>query len=194
VADPGAARTRRLVLASGSPRRRELLALLDVAFDVVPADVDETPLPSSSPVDHVLRVAALKAAAGAALCPEALVIAADTVVDLDGEILGKPGSLAEAARMLRLLSGRDHLVHTAVMVARDVELVTTVVSLDDLADADIDRYVATGEPFDKAGAYAIQGRGAVLVREVHGSVTNVIGLPLTELRRLLVAAGLVLGR
>jgi septum formation protein len=182
-----------LVLASGSPRRRELLALLDVAFDVVPADVDETPLPSASPVDHVLRVAALKATAVACVRPDGLVIAADTVVDVDGEILGKPESTAEAARMLRRLSGRGHRVHTAVTVAGDVELVTTVVRFDDLADADIDRYVATGEPLDKAGAYAIQGRGAVFVREVHGSVTNVIGLPLAELRRLLVTAGVALG-
>lgn len=177
------------MLASGSPRRRELLALLGVAFDVVPADVDETPRLAESPVDHVRRVASLKANAVAPRRPDALVIAADTVVDLDGRILGKPDSAAEAARMLRWLSAREHRVHTAVVVADDVEVVTTVVRFDELFDSDIDRYVATGEPLDKAGAYAIQGRGAAFVREVHGSVTNVIGLPLAEVRRLLVAAG-----
>jgi septum formation protein len=179
----------RLVLASGSPRRRELLGLLGVPFDVVSPDVDESPLPGEGPTDHVLRIASAKANAVARRRPESLVLAADTVVDLDDRILGKPVDAADAARMLRALSGREHRVHTGVVVADDAELVTTVVRFDELFPADVERYVATGEPLDKAGAYAIQGAGAAFVREVRGSVTNVIGLPLAEVRRMLIDAG-----
>jgi septum formation protein len=179
----------RLVLASGSPRRRELLGLLGVPFDVVSPDVDESPFPGERPTDHVLRIASAKANVVARRRPESLVLAADTVVDLDDRILGKPVDAADAARMLRALSGREHQVHTGVVVADDVELVTTVVRFDELFPADVERYVATGEPLDKAGAYAIQGAGAAFVREVRGSVTNVIGLPLAEVRRMLIDAG-----
>jgi septum formation protein len=179
----------RLVLASGSPRRRRLLELLGVPFDVLPADVDEAPLPGEAPTRHVLRLASAKANVVAPRCPDGLVVAADTVVDLDGRILGKPTDASDAARMLRALSGREHLVHTGVVVADDVEVVTTVVRFVELFPADVERYVAGGEPLDKAGAYAIQGAAAAFVREVRGSVTNVIGLPLAEVRRLLVEAG-----
>lgn len=184
MADP-----HRLVLASGSPRRRELLALLGVHFDVVPADLDETPRRGEEPTAHVLRLASAKANAVARGNPDGLVVAADTVVDLDGEILGKPVDPDDAARMLRALSGRRHRVHTGVVVADDIELVTSIVHFDELFPTDVDRYVASGEPLDKAGAYAIQGRAAAFIRAVHGSVTNVIGLPLAEVRRMLVEAG-----
>jgi septum formation protein len=163
--------------------------LLGVPFDVVLPDVDEAPREGERPAELVRRIASAKANAVALRRPESLVIAADTVVDLDECILGKPADADDAARMLRALSGREHRVHTGLVVADDVELVTTVIRLDELFPADIERYVATGEPLDKAGAYAIQGRAAAFVREVRGSVTNVIGLPLAEVRRMLIDAG-----
>lgn len=182
-----------LVLASASPRRRELLALLRRPFEVDPADVDETAWPGETPLDYVARVAEAKAAVGAARHPGCLVLAADTTVEVDGVILAKPEDDADAARMLRALSGRPHRVHTHVVVALEgpgvsrgaAATVTSVVVFDDLDDDDIDAYVATGEPRDKAGAYAIQGGAAAFVRSVDGSVTNIVGLPLAELRGLL---------
>jgi septum formation protein len=179
----------RLVLASGSPRRRDLLELLGVPFEVESPDVDETPLPGERPADHVRRIATAKAEAVVLRRPGALIIAADTVVDLDDRILGKPSDAADAAAMLRSLSARDHRVHTALVVGDEIALVTTTVRFDELRTADIERYVASGEPLDKAGAYAIQGAGAAFIRELHGSVTNVAGLPLAELRGLLARAG-----
>jgi septum formation protein len=164
-----------------------------VPFDVVPADVDETALPGEAPIAHVLRLASDKANAVARRRPDGLVVAADTVVDLDGMILGKPADAADAARMLGALSGREHRVHTGVVVADDVELVTSIVHFDELFPAEVERYVASGEPLGKAGAYAIQGRAAAFVRAVRGSVTNVIGLPLAEVRRMLVDAGFDFG-
>lgn len=181
----------RIVLASASPRRRELLSLLGVAFEVKPADVDETPWPGEAALDYVIRVAEDKANVAAARDPGALIIAADTTVDLDGAILAKPADEAEAERMLRALSGRAHEVHTHVVVTNGADgwgmaaTVTTQVLFDVLSEGDIVAYVATGEPMDKAGAYAIQGGAAAFVRAVHGSVTNVVGLPLAELRELL---------
>ena len=179
------------MLASASPRRRQLLALLGRAFEVDPADVDETPWPGEDPLEYVARVAEAKAAIGGARHPDALVVAADTVVELDGRILGKPTDGADAARMLRDLSGREHRVHTHVVVTAErlgrgaAATVTSLVVLDDLDAATIEAYVATGEPLDKAGAYAVQGRAATFVRSVHGSLTGVVGLPLVELRELL---------
>ena len=179
------------MLASASPRRRELLALLGVTFAVQPADVDETPWAGEPALDYVIRVAEDKANVAAERDPDALVIAADTTVDLDGTILAKPTDEADAERMLRALSGRAHEVHTHVVVAHGAggwgmaATVTTQVLFDSLSDTDIAAYVATGEPMDKAGAYAIQGGAAAFVRGVHGSVTNVVGLPLAELRELL---------
>jgi septum formation protein len=185
VADPAVD----LVLASGSPRRGALLELLQVPFEVVPADIDESPLRGESPRDHVMRVVAAKAAVVRRQRPHAVVLAADTTVDLDGHILGKPVDADEAKAMLRALSGREHLVHTAVECAGEQRLVSTVVVFDVLGSGEIARYVRSGEPLDKAGAYAIQGAGAAFVLEVRGSVTNVVGLPLAETRRLLRAAG-----
>ena len=170
-----------VVLASGSPRRHELLAQIGVAFTVRVPDIDESPLSDEKPSDYVRRLAFAKAAAVDA-SPDELVVAADTTVELDGQIFAKPVDAADAAAMLRHLSGRTHRVHTGVAVRCDgrelAEVCTTLVSFVDLDDATIDWYVATGEPLDKAGAYALQGAGGALVRLVRGSVSNVIGLPL----------------
>lgn len=191
-----------LVLASGSPRRRELLGRLGVPFDVRPPDVDETPGPGEDPTDLVARLARAKAEAALAAAPEPdlVVLAADTVVVLDGAVLGKPRDDADAARMLGLLSARTHEVRTGVAVVRRttaadealapavvfaVEVVATEVTFVELLPADVAWYVATGEPADKAGAYGIQGRGAVLVSSIRGSHDNVVGLPLATTRRLL---------
>jgi septum formation protein len=179
----------RLVLASGSPRRRELLARLGLEFDVVHPDVDESVKPGEAPVDHVRRLAADKADTVSRLRPDVIVLAADTTVDVDGEILGKPLDDGDARAMLRALSGRTHQVHTGVAVRRGAltihEVVTSDVTFAPLSESTIEWYVATGEPLDKAGAYAVQGQGAVLVELVRGSTTNVVGLPLHAVMRLL---------
>jgi septum formation protein len=174
-----------LVLASGSPRRRELLAQLGVAFRVVAPDVDETPRPGEAPRDLVRRLATAKAAA----VDGDPVLAADTTVEIDGEILGKPTDDDDARRMLRRLSGRAHKVHTGVAVRaggrRGLDVVTTIVTFVPLQPAVVEWYVRTGEPLDKAGAYGIQGHGGIFVEHVRGSVSNVVGLPLTAVARLL---------
>jgi septum formation protein len=177
----------RILLASASPRRRELLVQLGLAFEVAAPDVDETPLPGEAPQPYVGRLAMVKAAAVAAE-PGTLVIAADTTVEIDGEILAKPQDDADARAMLRRLSGRTHQVHTGVALRlgdRTVsEVVTSFVTFTVLTEAQIGWYVATGEPMDKAGAYAVQGAGGVFVARVDGSVSNVIGLPLHTVVRL----------
>jgi septum formation protein len=182
---------RPLVLASASPRRRELLALLDRPFEVVAVDVDETPRPGEAAEELVVRLAADKARAGAAAAPGALAVGADTVVVVDGEVLGKPADPADAARMLRRLSGRTHLVVTGTAVADGGDVgsivTTTEVTFAALAEADVERYVATGEPLDKAGAYGIQGLGGAFVTELRGSYHNVVGLPVAQLASLLSA-------
>ncbi|MBM4364748.1 MAG: septum formation protein Maf [Deltaproteobacteria bacterium] len=168
-----------IVLASASPRRRELLSAAGVLFTVRPADVDEAQTPGEEPVAYALRVAASKARAVDA----ERVLAADTVVHLDGEVLHKPGVAEAAIATLRRLSGREHTVTTAVVLRAPVErsvVVHTRVCFRALLDDDIARYVATGEPLDRAGAYAIQGGGGALVDWIDGSYTNVVGLPLRE--------------
>ena len=174
-----------LVLASGSPRRRELLSQLGLSFDVVVPDIDETPRPGERAVELVRRLALEKAAAVAG----DPVLAADTTVEVDGEILGKPRDADDARRMLRRLSGRSHKVHTGVAVRGGgriaTDVATTIVTFVPLTPPVLQWYVDTGEPFDKAGAYAIQGTGGVLVEGVRGSVSNVVGLPLTSVARLL---------
>ena len=179
-----------LILASASPRRRELLERVGLALEVRPADVDETPLPGEPPRAYVARVARAKAQALAR--PGAWVLAADTTVTIDGAILGKAADGAEAAAMLRRLSGRVHEVITAFTLLGDAardEVVASEVAFVALDEPTIAAYVASGEWRGKAGAYAIQGIGAALVREVRGSVTNVIGLPLAEVLAALRAAG-----
>ena len=177
----------RVLLASASPRRRELLAQLGLQFDIAAPDVDETPLQGEAPVPYVGRLAVAKAEAVPADA-ETLVIAADTTVEIDGDILAKPADVAEARAMLRRLSGRTHQVHTGVALRRGGQTLTEVVTADvtfvALTDAQVDWYVATGEPMDKAGAYAVQGIGGVFVEKIDGSVSNVIGLPLHTVVRL----------
>jgi len=186
--------TPHLVLASASPRRRDLLAQLGVHPEIVPADVDETPHQGEAPPRYVARVANDKAHTVARLRPGAVVLAADTTVDLDGRILAKPHDLADARTMLRALSARTHRVHTGVAVHHgqqcDVVVVTTLVTFTAVSDEMLEWYVATGEPLDKAGAYAVQGAGDVLVERVQGSVSNVVGLPLAPTMKLLGAAGI----
>ncbi len=170
-----------VVLASGSPRRHELLTQIGVPFSVRVPDIDETPTGDETPTEYVRRLAFAKAAAVIATADE-LVIAADTTVELGGEILGKPLDARDAASMLRRLSARTHKVHTGVAVRLGdlevAEVCTTLVTFVDLDDVTLDWYVATGEPMGKAGSYALQGAGGALVQLVRGSVSNVIGLPL----------------
>jgi len=181
----------RLILASASPRRAELLASAGFTFDVAPADVDETPRAAESPVAYAIRVAHDKAAAASARCRESgsVILAADTVVVADSKILGKPQNPDDARRMLRLLSNAVHDVHTAVVVRSSAgecaEVVTTRVRFLPLEEAEIEWYVASGEPEGKAGAYAIQGRAARFIDRIEGSWSNVVGLPLATVSRLL---------
>lgn len=189
-----------VVLASASPRRRQLLAPLGLDITVMPADIDETEHPGEDPVAYVRRLAAEKCTVIAdrlgAEGSTRLVIAADTTVARDGTILGKPTDEAEATAMLRSLGGRDHMVHTGVCVrlgdrtATGVE--TTVVRFVELSDRVVSWYVRTGEPFDKAGAYAIQEAGGVFVESVTGSVSNVVGLPLSLVIELAESVGVQL--
>ncbi len=179
-----------LVLASNSPRRRELLALGGWTFSVRPADVDETPLPGETPGTYVLRLAESKAkACTLTAAPGDVIVAADTTVAIDGKILGKPRDAAEAAEMLRLLRGRRHQVHTGIGVKKGEillsDLCTTNVPMRDYSDNEIVVYVASGDPLDKAGAYAIQHAGFHPVENFSGCFASVMGLPLCHLLRLL---------
>lgn len=188
----------RLILASASPRRRELLARLALAFTVMPADIDEQPLPAEAPRAYVRRIALAKAQHVARQCPGDVVLGADTTVVLDEQILGKPHTAEAARHMLRRLGGRRHTVLTAVAVVRQerrvvrLDVVSTRVQFRPIPEADIERYVATGEPFDKAGGYAIQGGGAAFVASVDGCYTNVVGLPLQRTTALLRSVGLTI--
>ena len=183
---------RRVILASASPRRRDLLTMLGIAHEVLPAEIDERYLPGEPPIAHAERLAREKGAVIAARAPDAVVIAADTIVVIDDVVLGKPRDDAEAAAMLRRLAGRTHTVFTAVAVSRGgriesgVEAVT--VTFRALDDETIRAYIATREPMDKAGAYGIQGYGAAIVERIDGDYFAVmglaIGLMLALLRRL----------
>ena len=171
-----------IVLASGSPRRRQLLEMLGLPFRVVPPDVDEAVNPAEQPEAYVTRVAREKARSVAARERGAVVLAADTTVVLRAHLFGKPETPDQAIEMLRRLQGRKHQVLTAVAVAQDTRLEhaldVTDVTFRQLSDAVLADYVATGEPLDKAGAYAIQGKGAALVEGIHGDFFGVMGLPL----------------
>ncbi|QRN94296.1 septum formation inhibitor Maf [Archangium violaceum] len=186
----------RLVLASASPRRRELLGQLGLSFEVSAADIDETPRQGEPATNYVLRLAQEKARAVTARHPGAWVLAADTTVALGDELLGKPQDAAEARGMLGRLSGRTHEVHTGVALAgpggEHSTVVRTRVTFRSLSLGEIDWYVGTGEPLDKAGSYAMQGKGGFLVAAVEGSPTNVIGLPLGETLELLARVGVPL--
>lgn len=185
-----------LVLASASPRRLDLLAQLEIRPDlVVPSDIDETPARAELPRPYAARLAREKAQAVASGHPDAIVLAADTVVAVGRRILPKAETEAEARACLKLLSGRRHHVYTAVAVIdaqgqRRERLSDTVVTIKRLTDAEIDAYIASGEWHGKAGGYAIQGRFAAYVKSMSGSYTGVVGLPLYEARALLAASGL----
>jgi len=171
-----------IVLASGSPRRKQLLEMLRIPFRVIPPDVDEHVLPGEQPDAYVTRLSRAKAQAVVSLAPHDVVLAADTTVVIENEILGKPDSPQDAVRMLERLQGRTHEVFTAVAVARDGEIAQALdvsrVTFRPVDRATLEAYVATGEPLDKAGAYAIQGLGAPLIERVEGDFFGVMGLPL----------------
>jgi len=195
----------RLILASASPRRAELLRAAGIAFDVLAADVDESVLPGEAPEAHVRRLAGAKVDAVRPRAGERPVLGADTVVVVDAEILGKPRDRDDAVRMLRLLSGRTHLVMTGVALSGGAdaqgsppaperpapEVAVTTVEFARLTEGEIDWYVASGEPADKAGAYAVQGLASRFVTRIDGSYSNVVGLPVALVYKLCKRAGLL---
>jgi septum formation protein len=185
----------RVILASQSPRRRELLALVGIAHEVQPADIDESYLAGERPREHAERLARGKTAVIAAREPDALVIGCDTIVVVDGDVLGKPVDDADAARMLARLGGRSHTVITALAVAWRGETHSAIeevgVTFHPLTTEEIDAYIATREPMDKAGAYGIQGYGATLVARVDGDYFAVMGLSLQLLIRVLRSLGIL---
>ena len=198
----------RLVLASASPRRADLLRAAGIDFDVEIADVDETPLPGETPHDYVRRLAEAKARAVAERMSGRFVLGADTAVVIDGEIFGKPEDAADAERMLTRLSGRAHEVMTGVALVRlkpdatnirlkpdatnvDVRVATTLVEFAAMTPAEVRWYVASGEPVDKAGAYAIQGLASRFVTRIDGSYSNVVGLPVAMVYAMCTRAGIL---
>jgi len=183
----------RLVLASASPRRAALLREAGWAFEVAPVDLDETLRPGETAQAYVERLAQAKAAAAASKDPEAVVLGADTTVVVQGQVLGKPLDSADAARMLRLLSGRTHDVLTGICLRKGLRSLVHVessrVRIAALSDAEIEWYIGTGEPFDKAGGYAVQGLASRFIEAVDGSYSNVVGLPVASVNSLLKQLG-----
>ena len=185
----------KVILASASPRRAELLKQLGLSFDVLPVDIDESPRAGESPADYVCRLAREKALAGYRRRDraDALVLGSDTTVVLDDDILGKPAHGSEARALLHRLSGRSHQVMTGVALASangvEVRVSVTDVNFRNLEECEIDAYCATGEPMDKAGGYGIQGRGGAFVTGIRGSYSAVVGLPLDITAGLLAEAG-----
>jgi septum formation protein len=186
-----------LILASRSPRRRYLLEQAGLSFSVVPSSIDETSIPVSSPDIYARILAQAKADNVSEKYPEKWVIGADTIVLKDQTILGKPGSRAEARNMLKQLSGQIHQVFTGYSICCKVknrkfsETIKTDVVFKNLTDPEIEWYIHTDEPFDKAGAYAIQGLGTFLVKSINGSYTNVVGLPVCEVIEFLIKEGVL---
>jgi septum formation protein len=186
-----------LILASRSPRRIDFLNSLGLEFQVVPADVGESFMEGETFTEHVLRLSEKKARAVSPRFPDAYVLGADTLVAVDGKLLGKPENRAEAARMLRMLSGNTHRVISGFCIVREstgdihARCVETGVTLRDVLPEEIEAYTATEEPLDKAGAYAIQGMAMTMVTEVTGSYTNVVGLPVPEVVTALMDLGAV---
>jgi septum formation protein len=182
----------RLILASKSPRRRNLLEQAGVVFSVIPSSLDENSIPLSSPKTYVRRLAEAKAKDVSLRYTDAWVIGADTMVLINDTLLGKPRSWSEARHMLRILSGTSHQVLTGYCICCETagrlfsETVQTDVFIKELTDQQIDWYIGSGEPFDKAGAYAIQGIGTFIVKHIHGSYTNVVGLPVCEVLEFLI--------
>ncbi|MDO5111291.1 MAG: Maf family protein [Clostridia bacterium] len=183
-----------LILASGSPRRREMFDLMGLSYTLRPSDADES-LPPCAPSDMVETLALRKAASIKKSAPGCCVVGADTVVYLDGHIIGKPADEADASRILHMLSGRTHTVYTGVAILTDEKQLvfheTTDVTFATLSEAEIADYIASGEPMDKAGAYGVQGIGAVLVEKVEGCYFNIIGLPIPTFYRKLAEAGIL---
>lgn len=188
--------TPNLILASQSPRRRYLLEQAGLTFDVVPSTVDEDSIPRCEPADYVKTLAEAKAVQVSGRFPDGWVIGADTIVTIGDAILGKPADADNARDMLRQLSGQSHAVFTGYAIVCKSKstcisaAVRTVVRFKTLAAAEIDWYIESGEPFDKAGAYAIQGLGTFLVRAINGSYTNVVGLPVCEVIETLLKLGI----
>jgi septum formation protein len=186
----------KFILASASPRRRELLASIGLSFDVLPSAIPEVRAAGESPEEYVARLSREKANALGEQNPSRWVIAADTTVLMDDQLLEKPLDGADAARMLGAIAGRTHTVYTGVTLLNverayhDTRVAESEVRMLSLTDSDIDWYVATGEPLDKAGAYAAQGIGGMFIDSIHGSYTNVVGLPLALLFQMLRKAGL----
>lgn len=185
----------RIILASESPRRQELLTLMGLNFITVPSHVEELPPEHAGPDELVRALALQKARAVAALYPDDCVIGADTVVDLGGEILGKPHTPENARSYLRRMQGRQHVVYTGVALLlgerTDIQSCTTKVTFASMDEEEIDWYVSTGEPLDKAGAYGVQGPGGVFVEHVEGNYFNIIGMPLPLLYHMLLDAGVM---
>jgi septum formation protein len=185
----------RIILASASPRRQELLRHTGIEFVICPANIEEVPIPNESPVVFAERMAQEKACAVLASSPDCVVLAADTVVEVGAQILGKPQNEEDAARMLRVLSGRKHSVTTAVCLAsnsfEDVRSETTAVSFSAMSEHEIRNYVNSREPMDKAGAYAIQGRASCWTTKIEGDYYNVMGLPVDLVGRMLREHGLL---
>ena len=185
-----------LILASASPRRQELLNSAGISFEVLPSEVDEGFQEGEPPEEYVVRLARRKATKAGERHKDRWVLAADTVVVIDGRILGKPGDRQEAKEMLGVLSDQEHRVITGFCLLRGDSgksregTVTTRVRFKRLSSREIEWYLDTGEPFDKAGAYAIQGKAAFMVKEIRGSYTNVVGLPLTEVIEALQEMGI----
>jgi septum formation protein len=188
---------KRLILASRSPRRYELLKQVGLDFDVIPSRIEEDFIREESPQQHIIRLAEAKALDVGNQYPDRWVIAADTIVYIDRFVLGKPKNREEAMEMLRHLSGREHWVLTGFSVyhlekgKRDREAVETAVKVKTLTPIEMEWYVETGEPFDKAGGYAIQGIGSFMIESIHGSYTNVVGLPMCELIQMLNRLGAI---
>lgn len=178
-----------LVLASSSPRRQELLRNAGIAFEVQPAHIPEDPEPAESAKAYAERLAREKALTVARQRPHDLVLGADTVVVVDGQLLGKPSNAADAARMLRMISGREHQVITGVCVVANGQPIvaseTTLVTVGEITESEIAAYIATGEPMDKAGAYAIQGIASRWISRIEGDYGNVVGLPVALVWRML---------
>ncbi|MBR2740537.1 MAG: septum formation protein Maf [Oscillospiraceae bacterium] len=186
----------RFILASGSPRRRELFRIICPDFEVITSDADESSIPFSVPSEYCERLAELKCVSVAGSNTDACVIGADTIVCVDGKILGKPADREDAARMLRLLSGRSHHVLTGLCICVEGHVIRrsfcdTEVTFKDLSDREIDEYIGSGDPFDKAGAYGIQNGAARFCRSIKGDFFNVVGLPVNMLYEMLLDASLL---
>lgn len=185
----------RFILASKSPRRSEMLTKLGLDFDIIPSGAEESPIPGETPEEHVVRLAEAKALDIGSRYPDQWIIAADTIVVIGRSILGKPETESEALEMLGRLSGQEHSVLTGFSVLhfgkrkKEYRAVQTAVRMKTLSPGEMRWYVRTGEPFDKAGGYAIQGIGSFMIESIHGSYTNVVGLPLCELVEALTRLG-----